>query len=82
MWPLDLPARDVLKLPGGTETAWAVFDPIWYQAHYPEAALDGGAEVLRYYLEIGQGKGHSPNRLFDEAWHRAAYPRVRQVKAR
>jgi hypothetical protein len=35
MWPLDLPAREVLKLPGEAEIPWAEFDPVWYRRTYP-----------------------------------------------
>ncbi|MDR3531536.1 MAG: glycosyl transferase family 2, partial [Rhodopila sp.] len=80
MWPLDLPAREVLKLPGETVIPWAVFDPNWYLCTYPEAAnIVGNDEpraVLEYYLEIGQKQGHSPNRMFDEQWHRLMYPQI------
>nr|WP_294508202.1 glycosyltransferase [uncultured Rhodopila sp.] len=79
MWPLDLPARDVLKLPRNAGIFWAVFDPIWYQRYHPEARDDSPAEVLEYYLAIGQSGGHSPNLMFDERWHRAAYPRIAEA---
>ena len=76
MWPLDLPASQVLKLPGETPILWAVFDPDWYLCRYPQAGNIVGvcdpASVLKYYLEVGQNLGHSPNRLFDEQWHRGA----------
>lgn len=78
MWPLNLSARAFLKLPGATSTAWAVFDAGWYRttyasdtAHLAEAAADA---VLGFYLDTGQGLGHSPNMLYHEAWHRRAYP--------
>jgi GT2 family glycosyltransferase len=75
MWPLDLPARDVLKLPSkGASAAWAVFDPVWYRHRHPDAAVSDPAKILQYYLEIGQDNEHSPNRMFDESWHRMAYP--------
>ena len=38
MWPLDLPAQEVLKLSGEAVIPWAVFDPAWYLATYPQAA--------------------------------------------
>jgi GT2 family glycosyltransferase/glycosyltransferase involved in cell wall biosynthesis len=80
MWPLDRPARDVLKLPGETVIPWAVFDWQWYLRTYPEAAAiadeDDPSTVLTYYLELGQKQGHSPNRMFDEQWHRRMYPRI------
>jgi O-antigen biosynthesis protein len=78
MWPLNLPARQFLKLPGATSVGWAVFDADWYRATYAAdtaglAEASAGA-VLAFYFETGQGLGHSPNMLFDEAWHRRAYP--------
>lgn len=77
MWPLDLPARDVLRLPGGKGIPWAVFDPAWYVATYGSAEGDNDpASVLGFYLEVGQRLGHSPNRMFDEQWHRLAYPAI------
>ncbi len=82
MWPLDLPARDVLKLPGsGGSAAWAVFDPVWYRDRYPRAAGENPRDALQFYLEIGQAEAHSPNRLFDERWHRAAYPVIAKAVA-
>jgi O-antigen biosynthesis protein len=83
MWPLNLPARSFLKLPGATSVAWAVFDADWYRATYAgdTAYLTGAPpdKVLAFYFETGQGLGHSPNRLFDEAWHRRAYPGMASV---
>lgn len=79
MWPLDLPASDVLKLPRAARPAWAVFDSAWYLRGHPEAASDNPDEILEYYLVIGQSEGHSPNPLFDERWHRAAYPRIAEA---
>ncbi|WP_428487028.1 glycosyltransferase [Rhodopila sp.] len=80
MWPLDLPAHKVLKLPQDTKPAWAVFDPHWYRLSYPDVAdhiaADQPAALLRYHLESGQRQGHSPNRFFNEAWHRHMYPRI------
>ena len=80
MWPLDLPARDVLKLPGETPIRWAVFDWRWYLRSYPEVVGvvgdDDPSDVLEYYLERGQQLGHSPNRMFDERWHRRMYPQM------
>jgi GT2 family glycosyltransferase/glycosyltransferase involved in cell wall biosynthesis len=80
MWPLDLPAREVLKPPGETVIPWAVFDWQWYLRTYPDAVSIVGdedpAEALEYYLEVGQKQGHSPNRMFDEQWHRQMYPQI------
>jgi GT2 family glycosyltransferase len=78
MWPLNLSARQFLKLPGATSVGWAVFDAEWYRTTYAgdTASLAGESpgEVLTFYFETGQRLGHSPNMLFDEAWHRRAYP--------
>lgn len=85
MWPLDLPAGAVLKLPGETAVPWAVFDPLWYRLNHPEAmdhvAGDQPAALLQYYIEAGQGRGDSPNRFFDESWHRRAYPQIAEGAA-
>lgn len=80
MWPLDLPAHQVLKLPWETEIPWAVFDYQWYLETYPDVAAIAGDDdpqsVLEYYVTLGQKQGHSPNRLFDEQWHRQIYPQI------
>ena len=76
MWPLDKFAGEVLKLPGETAIAWAAFDPDWYRTTYPEVPEGTPGELLDFYLRTGQALGHSPNRMFDEAWHRARYPGV------
>lgn len=73
VWPLDLPARAVLRLADKTLIRWAAFDPDWYLATYKDASR---ADPLQYYLATGQGLGHSPNRMFDEQWHRATYPSI------
>jgi len=74
----DLPVSERLRLPGETAVAWAVFDADWYLAAYPEVAdrlTDRSpAAALAWYLEHGQGLGHSPNILFDETWYRQTYP--------
>ena len=83
MWPFDRPVRDALRLPGETAIIWATFDAAWYAATYPDAAAladdrsDPG--LLAFYLEYGQRLGHSPNRYFDETWHRRAYPNIAQA---
>ncbi len=77
---LNLPARDVLRLPGATAIGWAMFDANWYRTTYARdtghLASEPDAAVLAFYFETGQGLGHSPNMLFDEAWHRIAYPAI------
>ncbi len=81
MWPMNLPAAEVLKLPGaGPAIPWAVFDPALYRVRYPEV-LDVLADptdqaLLRFYLDRGQGLGHSPNPWFDERHYRRRYPDV------
>ncbi|HBK07404.1 MAG TPA: glycosyl transferase family 2 [Acetobacteraceae bacterium] len=78
--PLSLPARELLKLPGKKWITWAVFDADWYRATYlaDTAPLVGALpdRVLEFYLETGQSLYHSPNMLFDEDWHRRAYPAI------
>ncbi|HUB47292.1 MAG TPA: glycosyltransferase [Acetobacteraceae bacterium] len=78
--PIDRPARDVLKLPGETEIAWAIFDAPWYLQSYPEALESlqdqHPATLLAWYLDHGQQRGHNPNIFFDESWHRRAYPAI------
>jgi GT2 family glycosyltransferase/glycosyltransferase involved in cell wall biosynthesis len=80
MWPLNLPARKLLKLQGMTWITWAIFDVDWYLETYSSATshlADATADaVLAFYLNVGQGLSHSPNMLFDEVWHRCAYPEV------
>lgn len=74
------PVHDVLRLQGSNTIAWAAFDPDWYLRTYPAVAETIGsgsrAAILRFYLDQGQGLGHSPNLYFDEAWHLRRYPRV------
>ena len=76
MWPLDLPAQEVLRLPGHTTIRWAVFDAAWYCSIYPDIADHDPEAALDHYLTIGQRLGHSPNRMFDELWHRRMYPAI------
>ena len=80
MPPADLSAAKLLKLPGEASPAWAIFDPSWYLRAYPDVGNTLGdssaAALLRFYLQIGQGQGHSPNRYFDETWYRTAYPKI------
>ena len=74
-------ADQTLNFPGQAPFAWAEFDPAWYLLAYPAAREDDLTDptaqvVLRYYLDTGQGLGQSPNRWFDEASYRVAYPDV------
>jgi glycosyltransferase involved in cell wall biosynthesis len=67
----------MLRLPGDTTVAWAVFDAEWYRAAYPDTCeLAEPHAVLGFYLEQGQQRGDSPNPWFDERWHLAAHPEV------
>ena len=81
MWPLTLPVRAFLRLPGSPWVRWAVFDAAWYRAAWPETAGLSDEATLAHYLDTGQALGHSPNRWFDEAWHRAAYPAIAALVA-
>ena len=80
MPPAGLSAAKLLKLPGEASPAWAIFDPSWYLRAYPDVGDTLGdssaSALLRFYLQIGQGQGHSPNRYFDETWYRTAYPKI------
>lgn len=80
MLPAGLPAAELLKLPGETSRSWATFDPSWYVRAYSAEcgplADTSPTALLGFYLEVGQGQGHSPNRYFDETWYRMAYPDV------
>ena len=76
MWPFDLPARETLRLPGETAIVWAIFDAEWYRERHAEIGDQSNQALLAFYLDFGQGLGHSPNRYFDEAWHRRAYPNI------
>src|ERR1700733_13129324 len=80
MLPGGLPAAKLLKLPGEAAPSWAIFDPSWYLRAYPAVCDTLGdtspTALLSFYLQVGQGQGHSPNRYFDEAWYRMAYPNI------
>lgn len=80
MWPFDVPVREALRLVGETAIVWAQFDAVWYRTRYREAveAIPEPSDhaILEFYLTVGQGLGHSPNRYFDEAWHLRAYPNI------
>ncbi len=86
MWPLNLPASEVLKLPGGGQAPpWARFDAAWYRRHYPEvtAVLVEATDeaLLRFYLERGQRLGHSPNLWFSERDYRRRYRGISEAIA-
>lgn len=77
MPPIAQPASEMLRLPGDTTVAWAVFDAEWYRAAYPDTREIAGPDaLLSFYLEQGQQRGDSPNPWFDERWHLAAHPEV------
>ncbi|MSP00070.1 MAG: glycosyltransferase [Acetobacteraceae bacterium] len=76
-------ARDTLRLPdqagAAASTPWAVFDPEWYRARYPDVPEGTAEEVLEWHLSLGQAQSHSPNRFFDEAWQRRAWPGIQDL---
>jgi glycosyltransferase involved in cell wall biosynthesis len=76
----DRPASETLRLSDSpaarTAAPWAVFDPDWYRFRYPDAPDGSPDALLAWHLEFGQRSGHSPNRYFDEAWQRRAWPRI------
>lgn len=77
MPPIAQPAKEMLRLPGETTVAWAVFDAEWYRAAYPDTReIAEPAAVRDFYLQQGQQRGDSPNPWFDERWHLAAHPDV------
>jgi hypothetical protein len=80
MFPAGLSAAKLLKLPGEASPSWAMFDPSWYARAYSAVCGTLGdtrpTALLRFYLQVGQGQGHSPNRYFDESWYRTAYPAI------
>ncbi len=71
MWPLDLPAREVLKLPGETGIPWAVFDWQWYLHSYPEVGRDIAAGrwkcALHHYLCNESATAFDPLASFSES---------------
>lgn len=74
------PVQDMLHFPNNTSAAWAVFDVEWYVTSYAPDIVDHTPRSVRqFYLEQGQGLGHSPNVLFDEVWHLHRYPRVAEA---
>jgi SAM-dependent methyltransferase len=80
MLSTGLAAAKLLRLPGEDSPVWAIFDPTWYaRAYSDECATLGNASptaLLGFYLEDGQGQGHSPNKYFDETWYRGKYPDI------
>jgi Glycosyltransferase 61 len=82
MLPAGLSAAKLLKLPGEASPSWAIFDPSWYVRAYSAVCGTLGdtspTALLSFYLQVGQGQGHSPNRYFDETWYRMAHRGVVQ----
>jgi glycosyltransferase involved in cell wall biosynthesis len=74
------PARDTLRLPDRTDNLinapWAVFDADWYRVQYNDAPGGSAEDLLEWHLTRGQTLGYSPNRYFDEAWQRQAWPGI------
>ncbi len=66
--------------------AWWEFDPAWYVRAYPEVVdllTEPSPTALRaFYLLEGQGRGHSPNMVFDESFYLARHAAVRARVAR
>ena len=54
---------------------WLFFDADWYARRYRTD------DPVRFYRDSGARLGHSPNRLFDEAWYRARNHDVREAIA-
>ena len=48
----------------------ALFDPVFYASHNPDAVAQGWNPLL-HYLTQGDAKGRMPNIGFDPAWYRA-----------
>ncbi len=72
--------------PGQPAPAWWEFDPAWYARAYPEVVdllIEPSPTALRaFYLLEGQGRGHSPNMVFDESFYLARHSAVRERVAR
>ena len=77
MLPGGLSTAILLKLPGEAAPSWAIFDPSWYVRAYSAVCGTLGdtspTALLSFYLQVGQGQGHSPNRYFDETWYRMTH---------
>ena len=85
MPPTALPAREMLKPPGQTTIAWAVFDADWYLATYTDARAevgDGGGGVAILPRSRAEARSLSPNIYFDEAWAPAQLSGCRRRSAR
>ncbi|NHN87434.1 glycosyltransferase [Acetobacter conturbans] len=66
--------------PARRTPVWLRFDETWYRSRYPQAAKDlvagVGSDALGHYRAVGQVRGYSPNRWFDEGWYLATCPDV------
>ena len=74
MWPLDLPAREVLKLPGETVIAWAVFDWQWYLRTLPRGRRRSSATTIRRLhlnttWNLGRSRAIRPTGCSTSQWH-------------
>lgn len=68
-------AAEMLAASDADKPRWAAFDAPWYLRRYRRELppLEDAAAVLEWYLREGQGRRHSPNRFFDEAWFLARH---------
>lgn len=75
------PAQETLVLPEKAASApsWAVFDPAWYRATYPDAPELPDDALLEWHLRDGQTRAYSPNRYFAEAWQRRFWPGIQAL---
>jgi glycosyltransferase involved in cell wall biosynthesis len=48
----------------------------WYRLRYADAPGESAEALLEWHLTRGQILGYSPNRFFDEAWQRRAWPGI------
>ncbi len=82
---IGVSVRDMIQTRDNS-IGWANFDPEWYLTAYPAAreALESPspARALQFYLDRGQGLGHSPSMYFDEGWHRRRHPKVAEALQR
>lgn len=65
-------ARAEATQPGPDRAVAALFDPLYYAEHNPEAA----AAPLQHYLQEGEAQGRRPNAWFDPTFYRAHNPDV------
>ena len=79
----DRSAWETLVLPSHDDVPppWAVFDPGWYRAAWPDAPDLPDTELLEWHLQEGQTRAYSPNRYFAEAWQRRSWPGIQDLIA-